>query len=210
MNIRFKAAFVIAVVFFLGALSLTAAEEPPGKSTASEGAPKADLPGKQTAAPEAQDTDAAYSGLLDSLWSRVRTIMISDEEAISEDGVRYSSTAGIRGSKSKADILKPIWKGKRKDKKLPADARLYNEAKADFEKEDYKSAVAKMTEFQKVYKYSQIRPQAFLLLAISQAKDNNTQEAIKTLEEFLKEFPDHELSADAKKLKNKMAKSDPE
>ena len=130
--------------------------------------------------------------------------MISEEE--DSDDVRYSATAGIRGSKSSDDILRPIWKGKDKNAHLPADARLFEKAKDQFGKTDYKGAVTSLLEFQKVYKYSQLKPEAEIMLALAYAKTGDKEKAVKTLDKFLKDHPNHKLKADVKKLKEDMAK----
>ena len=205
MNSRFKSVVIFVAMFFLVPVFVAFADEAAEKPAAAEDKASSESAKPVTETATVTEDDDSWS-IIDSLWTKVRSVMISDEEVAKGEDVRYSSTAGIRGSKSSSDILKPIWKGRKTDGHMPADVRFYNQAKADFEKGDYESAVSKLKEFQKVYKYSQIRPQAQILLALSYAKCKKQDEAVKALDCFLKDYPGHELCADAKKLKSKMAK----
>jgi|GEM_PF-4552008 len=221
MNFRQILIGIVAIVFLL-ALGFSAdADEPPAKPTASEDMPSTELPAKPTATEDMPSTelpakptatggelDVASSGFLDSLWTKVRSMMISEEDDMGGQP-RYSATAGIRGAKSMSELLKPIWKGKSKRGLPPADVRLYEKAKTRYENGEYSSALSALTEFHKIYKYSQLRPQAQIMLALCHAKLNNNAEAIKALDEFLKAYPDHALKPDVKQLKAELIKETP-
>jgi TolA-binding protein len=204
MNFRQILISIAAIVFLLALGFSLGADEPPAKPTPSEDTPSTEIPAKPTGTQD--EPDVASSGLLDSLWTKVRSIMISDEEVSQADEPRYSATAGIRGARSMRELLKPIWKGKGKRGYLPADVRLYEKAKACYEKGEYDSALLSLTEFHKIYKYSSLRPQAQIMLALCHAKKDNKPEAIKALDEFLKTYPDHPLKPDVKQLKTQLVK----
>jgi TolA-binding protein len=226
MSSQIRFVFIMVIVILIAPVVWPASDDESAKPTTDKGVPIEDIPAKPTTAQDIPEGDipskkpvtelsqgeenlqvSSWSGMVDSLWTKVRSVMISEDESESGD-VRYSTTAGIRGAKSKDDLLKPIWKGKRKQGYLPADLRLYNQAKADFEKKDYNSATTRLNEFHKVYKYSQLKPQAQILLALCYVKTNKQDEAIKTLDEFLKQYPKHQLTQDVKELKAKMAKKE--
>jgi TolA-binding protein len=208
----------IPLIIGLGLTGLLArAEESPAHSKSAEPKPSLSEKPQPAASPAAVSPaagqtaeDSGFSGLLDDLWLKVRQTMMSEEgtEASAQDS-RTTAVAGLRGARTQDHILKPIWKGKSREKPLPADLELFEQAKMSYEKADYPAAVSALLEFQKTYPASPVRPPAQVLLALSYIQSHNPVEARKTLDEFLKAFPDHALCEQVKQLQTQLAPAPP-
>lgn len=203
-SLKILTAFFAAAFMCFGLMAYSA-DQGEKKSPSGE-VPSTDVPAKPTSAGGSVQVSST-SGLFDSLWTRVRSMVSSGDENMGEEP-RYSTTAGIRGAKSIKDILKPIWKGKDRkgDEALTPEQKLYHEANQHIEKEEYDKAITKLEEFLKVYKSSDKRPLAQVSLGLCYQKVGKTDMAVKTLDDFLKTYPDHPLAEDVKKLKAEMEK----
>lgn len=170
-----------------------------GKSAPTEQAPtEKSEPGGPKAAAD------GFSGLLDSLWLKVRQTMMSEESEENAQAQRTSAVAGIRAAKSPEDSLKPIWKGKSPEPPLPADQKLFEQAKASYETADYSAAISALLELQKNHRASSLRPPAQALLALCYLQTQKTAEAKKTADDFLSAFPEHPLAEQMRELKSRL------
>lgn len=162
--------FAIALVFFLGIPTLNAQEKGKEPVKAAEGR-------------------GGVQNFLASFWSKVVRV-----------GKRGPSTvptavAGLRGAEQeKGKELTPYWKGKEKSKDGAAMAKV----EALINKKDFDGAIETLKSFGQTYPDSPLKPVAILSLAYAYAQAGKTDEAKSTFEAFLKDYPDHELTADAK------------
>lgn len=109
--------------------------------------------------------------------------------------VPTTAVAGLRGAEQeKGKELTPYWKGKEKSK----DGAAMANAEALINKKDFDAAADVLKSFGQAYPDSPLKPVAVLSLAYCYAQAGKKDEAKATFESFLKDYPDHELAADAR------------
>jgi TolA-binding protein len=106
-----------------------------------------------------------------------------------------TSVAGLRGAEQeKGKELTPYWKGKGKSKDSAAMAKV----EALINKKDFNGAIDMLKSFGQQYPDSPLKPIAVLSLAYAYTEAGKSGEAKVTFENFLNEYPEHELAADAR------------
>lgn len=106
-----------------------------------------------------------------------------------------TSVAGLRGAEQeKGKELTPYWKGKEKTK----DGAAMGKAESLINKKDFGGAIEILKPFGQTYPDSPLRPVALLSLAYCYAEAGKQTDAKTAFEGFLKDYPEHELAADAK------------
>lgn len=126
---------------------------------------------------------------LASFWSKVVRVGKKGQSTVP------TAVAGLRGAEQeKGKELMPYWKGKEKSKDSAAMAKV----ESLINKKDFAGAIEELKSFGQTYPDSPLKPVAVLSLAYAYAQAGKTDEARATFESFLKDYPEHELAADAK------------
>jgi len=106
-----------------------------------------------------------------------------------------TSVAGLRGvEQEKGKELTPYWKGKEANKDSASMAKV----ETLINKKDFGGAIEELKSFKQLYPDSPLKPIAILSLAYCYAQAGKADEAKKAFEGFLRDYPDHELTADAR------------
>lgn len=141
---------------------------------------------------EAKKTETTTSGIQDwmaSFWSKIAKVGKKGHTNVP------TSVAGLRGAEQeKGKELTPYWKGKEQSKDGAAMAAV----ESLINKKDFEGAIEILISFGQTYPDSPLKPIAILSLAYAYTEAGKTDDARLTFEAFLKDYPDHELSADAK------------
>lgn len=168
------AIFTIAVVIFTGISASDAQETRKEKKGISK---KAGVEGK------------GMHYWVSSFWSKVATVGKRGRSTIP------TAVAGVKGAEQeKNKELTPYWKGKEKSK----DGAAMTEIESLINQKDFAKAIDSLKSFRETYPDSPLKPIAILSLAYCYVEDGKTDEAKLVFEDFIKNYPDHELSADAK------------
>lgn len=122
-------------------------------------------------------------------WSKVATVGKRGPSTIP------TAVAGVKGAEQeKGKELTPYWKGKEKSK----DGAQMAEIESLINQKDFAKAIESLKSFGETYSDSPLKPIAILSLAYCYAETGKTDEAKLAFEDFLKNYPDHELAADAR------------
>ncbi|MBI5047423.1 MAG: outer membrane protein assembly factor BamD [Deltaproteobacteria bacterium] len=124
-----------------------------------------------------------------SFWARISKVGKKGPSNIP------TSVAGLRGAEQeKGKDLTPYWKGKEKSKDSAAMAKV----EALINKKDFNGAIDMLRSFGQQYPDSPLKPIAVLSLAYAYTEAGKAGEAKITFENFLNEYPEHELASDAR------------
>lgn len=106
-----------------------------------------------------------------------------------------TAVAGLRGAEQeKEKELAPYWKGREKDK----DAAAISEIEDLITKKEFPAAIEALKAFGPSFQDSPLKPTAVLMLAYCYTQTGKQGDARLTFEEFLKDYPNHELAVDAR------------
>lgn len=145
--------------------------------------------GKGKEAVKATEGKGGVQDFLASFWSKVVRVGKKGPSTVP------TAVAGLRGAEQeKGKELTPYWKGKEKGKDSAAMAKV----ESLINKKDFAGAIEELKSFGQQYPDSPLKPVAALSLAYAYAQAGKTDEARSTFEGFLKDYPNHELTADAK------------
>lgn len=126
---------------------------------------------------------------LASFWSKVVKIGKKEQSTVP------TSVAGLRGvEQEKGKELRPYWKGKEKSKDGAAMAKV----ESLINKKDFAAAIEELKSFGQTYPHSPLKPIALLSLAYCYIQIEKSNDARQIFEAFIKDYPDHELTADAR------------
>jgi TolA-binding protein len=161
-----------------------------------------DAPGTKPPQVEVQKVEdgGSLKGLLDQVWARLRTYGPS----ISANDRREKNAtlvAGVRGTEATSSALNPYWKGdKTKDSVYVEEVNTYIKAQGFADTGDLKQAVSAFDSFLKSYPASNLKPNAVFALGLAYAGLGDKAKGAAFLQEFVKDYPDHPLAADAGRL----------
>lgn len=126
---------------------------------------------------------------LASFWSKVVKVGKKGQSNIP------TAAAGLRGvEQEKGKDLAPYWKGKEKSK----DGAAMAKAESLINKKDFNGAIDILKSFGQQYSDSPLKPVALLSLAYAYTEAGKSDEARGVFENFLTDYPDHELASDAR------------
>lgn len=138
---------------------------------------------------KAGESKNGVQGFLVSFWSKVMKVGKKGRSTVP------TAVAGLRGAEQeKGKELTPYWKGKEKSKDGAAMAKV----ESLLNKKDFEGAIDILKAFGQAYPDSPLKPVADLSLAYAYAQAGKTDKARSTFEDFLKDYPNHELASDAK------------
>ena len=145
------------------------------------------------------ESNSHLSSLFRSVWAGLKSISPQlPEQTASNPSV---ATAGIRGNDDTGGLLKLYWKDDlANDESFQAELRDYRQAIDDLSIGRTEQAIAGFQSFIDRYDASDLRSNALLGKAISQASIGKNAESLTTLERFVTEYPGHPLVLDARKL----------
>lgn len=124
-----------------------------------------------------------------SFWSRLSKIRKKEETAVP------TAVIGLKGAEQdKTKELTPYWKGREKSR----DVTVMAEIESLIAKKDLAGAIEALKTFGPSYPDSPLKPVAVLSLAYCYAQSGKPNEARAAFEGFLKDYPNHELAAEAK------------
>lgn len=132
---------------------------------------------------------SSAADFLASFWSKIVRSGKKKSSAVP------TAVAGLRGEEQeKEKELTPYWKGKEKSKDGPA----MTEIEALINKKEYAGAIEALKSFGPSYPDSPLKPTSVLMLGYCYTQTGKEEAAKLAFEGFLKDYPNHELAADAK------------
>lgn len=124
-----------------------------------------------------------------SMWSKIVRSGKKKSSAVP------TAVAGLRGAEQeKEKELTPYWKGKDKGK----DGAAMTEIEALINKKEFAGAIEALKSFGPSYPDSPLKPTSVLMLGYCYTQTGKEDAAKLAFEGFLKEYPNHELAAEAK------------
>ena len=132
--------------------------------------------------------------LLDRIWGKIRSLYPKKSER-----TRGSAVAGIKGAEKGSEELKPLWKGDAADRK-EAEIEAFSRAEELAEEGKCPEALVAFGSFEKEYPASTLAPNVQFISAICHLGTDRADHAAALLKEFIAQYPDHELNADAAEL----------
>jgi len=149
-----------------------------GKEQGRKGAKKAEVSEK-----------TGTADFMASLWSKIVKTGKKRSPAVT------TAVAGIRGAEQeKEKELTPYWKGKKQSK----DGAAMSEIEALIDRKEYAGAIEALKAFGPSYPDSPLKPTAVLMLAYCYTQTGKGGVAKLSFEGFIKDYPNHELVADAR------------
>jgi len=127
------------------------------------------------------------------VWKKVRPAQKKKGKSPSTT----TAVAGLRGSE-KGKYLKPRWKGDKKSES--PDMAAFREAAALMDNSQFAKAEKLLLTIIKNYPKSTLLPRVKIALAICYMKQGKKNEALKVLDQWLKDYPKNELADDVKAL----------
>lgn len=145
--------------------------------------------GKKGAKKEEVSEKTSTADFMASLWSKIVRSGKKKSSAVT------TSVAGLRGAEQeKEKELTPYWKGKKENK----DGAAMSEIEVLINKKEYAGAIEALKAFAPSYPDSPLKPTSVLMLAYCYTQTGKQGDAKLVFEGFLKDYPNHELAADAK------------
>src|SRR3990172_2864295 len=111
-----------------------------------------------------------------------------------ERGKEKGRGGTVKKIEAKGKELTPYWKGKEANKDSASMAKV----ETLINKKDFGGAIEELKSFKQLYPDSPLKPIAILSLAYCYAQAGKADEAKQAFEGFLRDYPDHELTADAR------------
>lgn len=146
-------------------------------------------PENKGAQKEGLSEKAGKADFMASLWSKI--VKTGKKRSASVP----TSVAGLRGAEQeKEKELVPYWKGKEKDK----DAAAMSDIEDLINKNEFVGAIEALKSFGPSYPDSPLKPASVLMLAYCYTQTGKQGDARLAFENFLKDYPNHELALDAK------------
>ena len=147
----------------------------------------------------------SFEDVLREMWGRLRSMV---PKMASDSHVRRTQIAGVRGAESTGTLLKPYWKGDRtQDQDYLKELAVYHEVQQKADSGDFSGAVVGFSRFIKVYPHSRLRVNAQFGLGLAYGGVGARQKSIVALNQFIKAYPKHPLSADAREMLSALDKS---
>lgn len=170
---------IILMALLVFAASVTGARaEEAGKEQVKKGVKKEEVSEK-----------AGTADFMASFWSKVVKSGKKGQSTVP------TSVAGLRGAEQeKEKELVPYWKGKEKGK----DGAAMTEIESLVSRKEFVKAIEALKSFGPSYPDSPLKPTSVLMLAYCYTQTGKEGAAKLAFEEFLKNYPNHELAADAK------------
>lgn len=145
--------------------------------------------GKKGIKKEQASEKTGTADFMASMWSKIVRSGKKGSSAVP------TAVAGLRGAEQeKEKELTPYWKGKEKSK----DGAAMSEIEALINKKEYDRAIEALKSFVPSYPDSPLKPTSVLMLAYCYTQTGKQGAAKLAFESFLKDYPGHELAADAK------------
>jgi TolA-binding protein len=165
------------------------------------------LPGMALAADDKTDNvsvsvkseqQSVFKGFLYSVWGKLRAL---SPRLSSHNSQRAVATAGIRGAETTTSLISPYWKDDRtEDPEYIRELTEFTKAQQLAENGDLQAAVTALNDFIGKYEKSDLKPNAQFALGISYGGLGQKAGAIKALQAFVSDNPEHPLVADAKQV----------
>ncbi|MDT8316820.1 MAG: tetratricopeptide repeat protein [bacterium] len=132
--------------------------------------------------------------LLDKIWGRIRTLY--PPKTKKRPG---AAVAGIKGAEKGSEDLKPLWKGDIEDKR-DAEIEAFSIAEELAAGGKCSEALVAFANFGKEFPASSLAPNVQFISAICCLSTDRPDEAARLLNQFIADYPDHDLSPDAAEL----------
>ena len=124
--------------------------------------------------------------------SMVKTVVQITEKQVDQNEEVPVAVAGLRGNQKKSSSMKPYWKGDL-SRRAP-DYKDYNIIQVQMQKQDYRKAIQLVNRFKKEHPNSKLLPEVQFTLGLAHAAIGNQKKATLAFEEFIHQFPDHDLA----------------
>ena len=146
--------------------------------------------GKQTVGTEKK----GLKSILDSIWTKIRTLSPKKKKRTSGAAV-----AGVKGAEKGSEELSPYWKGDG-NARLNEEIERYAVAEELMEEGKYSEAIVAINSFREEFPASRFLPNLLFAKGLCYLRLDRMDEATKEFGDFLEDYPDHEMVADANKL----------
>ncbi len=143
---------------------------------------------------EDEKIEEGITGVLDSIWTKVRTLSPKKRRR-----APVTSVAGIKGAERGSEELKPFWKGREKSI-LNIEIEKISNVEDIMEAGEYSKAITFLESFQEEFPKSSFIPSVVFLRGFCMLKLERKEEAKTILKSFMNNFPDHDFAADAKQI----------
>ena len=132
--------------------------------------------------------------MFDRIWMKIRSLSPKKKRRTTE-----SAVAGVKGKEKGSEELAPYWKGEKKST-LDKEVDKYAIAEDLMEQGKFYEAVVAFDSFREEFPLSQFIANARFSRELCLLKTGQKDTAIKGLKEFINDYPEHELSPDAKNM----------
>ncbi len=147
----------------------------------------------------------SFESILREMWGRLRSMV---PKMASDSHARQTQIAGVRGAESTGTLLKPYWKGDRtQDQDYRKELAVYHQAQQQADSGNFSGAISGFSGFIKIYPQSRLRANAQFGLGLAYGGAGAKQKSIAALDRFVKTWPRHPLSADARQMISVLKKS---
>ena len=146
-----------------------------------------------------------FKSTLYQIWVRLRALNPKPQAERAGRG-QIIVTAGIRGAESTETALKPYWKDDRTtDKLFIEQVENLNAAQVLVDEGKIEEASTALVSFIERYPEGELLPNALFTRGMTLGVAGDTKNGVKTLERFLKEYPEHPLKTDAELVISELA-----
>ena len=132
--------------------------------------------------------------MFDRIWMKIRSLSPKKKMRATE-----SAVAGVKGREMGSEELAPYWKGEKKST-IDKEVDKYTIADELMEQGKFSEAVIAFDSFSEEFPLSRFVPNARFSRELCLLKTDQKDTAIKGLKEFIGDYPEHELTPDAKNL----------
>jgi TolA-binding protein len=139
----------------------------------------------------------SVGSLLSRLWGKLRAV---SPKVSSQESRSSTQVVGVRGAETTETALQPYWKDdKEADPAFLQQTNAFRSAQQLADNGAYQEAATAFAKFSADYPDSQLKPNALFGRALSQLSSGDDNGKV-GLQQFVSDYPQHPLSADAKQL----------
>lgn len=143
-------------------------------------------------------THSVFTGFFKSVWAKLKSLNPTQKQSARSTQVY---TAGIRGAEATDTLLQPYWKDDlTQDEAFQNELQTFGLAQQKMDKGELEAAVKSFDDFLQAYDQSALRPNALFGKSISLAGIGQYEQSLATMQQFVKENPNHPLVGDANQV----------
>jgi len=160
--------------------------------------PVVNLAAEQQQPAEKLESGNVFKGFLQKVWGKFKSLSPKDPRQTRKVVV---ATAGVRGAETTSSILEPYWKDDQtSDEQFLQQLQAFASAQEQIDKGELASAVTSLQAFMTQWPSSSLKPNAEFALAMAYGGQGDNQKSIQVFNQFVQEYPEHPLVADAKSV----------